>query len=60
MILSNPFGKKTQVKNENGNNLIKKDSTRENVKKTLINALEQKNEESNFKFTSEKIAIEIV
>ena len=25
MILSNPFGKKTQVKNENGNNLIKKD-----------------------------------
>ena len=59
MILNNPFGKKTQVKNENGHNQIKKDSTRENVKKTLINALEQKNDENNFKLTSEKIAIEI-
>jgi hypothetical protein len=31
MILNNPFGKKTQVKNENGNNLVKERFLRKNI-----------------------------
>ena len=58
MSLSNPFGKKPEKKTESTQNKNKKDSTRENVKKTLKNALEPK-KDGNFKFSSEKIALEI-
>ena len=58
MSLSNPFGKKPEKKIESTQNKNKKDSTRENVKKALMNALEPK-KDGNFKFSSEKIALEI-
>ena len=56
--ISNPFGKKTQVKTDITQSQTKKDATRENVKKTLLNSLEKK-KDGNSKFSSEKIALEI-
>jgi hypothetical protein len=56
--ISNQFGKKTQVKTDITQSQTKKDATRENVKKTLLNSLEKK-KDGNSKFSSEKIALEI-
>ena len=56
--MSDPFARKPQKKVVSTAHQIKKDATRENVKKTLINALEPKKDD-NCKYTSEKIALEI-
>ena len=62
MSLQNPFAKPVPKQNtEKSKQVVKKDSTRENVKKQLINALEKNKDNTikDLKFTSEQIAIEI-
>ena len=60
MSLTNPFGKASQKKST-AKPVTKVDSTRENVKKQLMNALEKNKDNSlqGLKLTSEQIAIEI-
>jgi hypothetical protein len=59
MSFSHPFEKKNKEIKNNGNwNSVKKDMTRENVKKQLINALDFKSD-NNCKFSSEDLALEI-
>ena len=60
MSLTNPFGKAAQKKSI-AKPVTKTDSTRENVKKQLMNALEKNKDNSlqGLKLTSEQIAIEI-
>ena len=58
MITKDPFAKRTQTKTESNQHHVKKDATRENVKKTLLNALEPK-KDGNSKFSAEKISLEI-
>lgn len=60
MSLTNPFGKAPQKKST-AKPVAKTDSTRENVKRQLMNALEKNKDNSlqGIKLTSEQIAIEI-
>ena len=58
MSLSDPFAKKKQIKTESNQHKVKKDVTRENVKKSLLQILEPKTDE-NSKFSAEKISLEI-
>ena len=59
MSFSHPFEKKNkEIKNNCNWNSVKKDMTRENVKKQLINALDFKSD-NNCKFSSEYLALEI-
>ena len=59
MSFSHPFEKKNkEIKNNCNWNSVKKDMTRENVKKQLINALDFKSD-NNCKFSSEDLALEI-
>ena len=59
--LTDPFAKPTQKHLKAQKPSVKKDSTRENVKRQLINALEKSKDNSlpGLKLTSEQIAIEI-
>ena len=62
MSLNNPFAKPTQKKPTTSSKPIQKnDSTRENVKKQLINSLEKTKDNSlqGLKLNSEQIAKEI-
>ena len=61
MSLTNPFAKQNPKKQIQSTPVPKVDSTRENVKKTLINALEKQKDNliQGLKKTSEQIAIEI-
>ena len=62
MSFQNPFAKQNSKKTQvQSNPTPKVDSTRENVKKTLINALEKQKDNTiqNLVKTSEQIAIEI-